>query len=105
MATKHSANGEVKALQEDLRRLRADMSELAKALLSSGAEGARDVRDRVVGGAEAGVDRVRELLHSLRSQGKGATARIEEGLTRHPIASLLSAIGLGYLVGRFLDRK
>jgi ElaB/YqjD/DUF883 family membrane-anchored ribosome-binding protein len=103
MPQRNAVTSEVKELREDLHRLRGDLSNLASALLDAGVDTARDVKDRTVRSAEAGVDRLAEFLHTLRSRGDRAAHRIEDGVRRHPFVSLLMAMGLGFLLSRAVD--
>jgi ElaB/YqjD/DUF883 family membrane-anchored ribosome-binding protein len=105
MSSRNNVNTEVKELYEDLRRLRSDLSDLAQALLDAGAETARGAGERVVRGAEAGVDRLAEMLRTLRARGDRAAHGVEDGVRRHPFVSLLVAMGLGFLAARVIARS
>jgi ElaB/YqjD/DUF883 family membrane-anchored ribosome-binding protein len=96
---------DVGILRDELARLRADVAALARDLRSLELAAA-GMAQRA---AEAKGERVRtdidEAISDLRRQGeetlRGAKASIEE----RPLFAVLIALGLGFILGRVLDRR
>ncbi len=96
---------ELRLLKEDLARLRADMRALKEHLASLGdreAAEAREAANARIGALRAELDRLGEEF-GLRGGEIGRS--LEERVREQPLASLLAAFGLGFLLSRLLERR
>ncbi|MGE0193387.1 MAG: YqjD family protein [Planctomycetota bacterium] len=93
-APRSRVRSELDELRDDLGALRTDVRNLVVALRDAG-EGSIHKLSRAAGRvAENGAARVSEAEESAR-----------EGIQQHPWWSVFGALGVGLLVGRFLDRS
>lgn len=84
---------EIDRLKADLENLRKDFSKLTDSLK-------RMSSDRL----HAGSDAARASANRLRDQARDATHSLEEEFQSRPFTSVLSALGIGLLLGTLLDR-
>jgi ElaB/YqjD/DUF883 family membrane-anchored ribosome-binding protein len=106
MLARHVANGGVDKVWRDLQELRSDVVKLAQELPSTlnqaGDGSVRAVRER--------VDRMKKTidvsLAQLSESGRNAaesvnemTHSVEETFRAHPIAVIVAAVGVGYVLG------
>lgn len=101
-------------LQEELRRLRADLSnlqndmaELVGTLRDLGvnkAEGMRSsVEDEIRNRREELRRRLNEARTGSRRAVEDAVEGIEQGIGQHPLSSLITAFGLGFIIAKLMD--
>jgi ElaB/YqjD/DUF883 family membrane-anchored ribosome-binding protein len=93
------------ALKDDLARLREDFGELAHTLKDLARSGAGAARERLDQGAHGVVDEIRSLLERMRHTGKDAVESVEERVQKNPLAGVLIALGVGFLLGKLLERR
>lgn len=106
MSARHSANGSVDKVWRDLQELQGDVAKLAQEIPSmlseAGGGSVRAARER--------VDRMKKTidvsLATLNESGRNAaqsmnemTHSIEETFHAHPIAVIIAAMGVGYVLG------
>jgi ElaB/YqjD/DUF883 family membrane-anchored ribosome-binding protein len=87
------ADKEIENLQRDLQALRQDVSSLTDSLKKMSAE-------RV----NAGLDSARASGEKFRQQAEEATRNLEQEIEARPFTSVLAAFGVGFIVGKLLDR-
>lgn len=84
---------ELDDLKKELETLRGDFSSLLDTLKkTSGAQ------------AQAGVDAARDSAERLRGHASDAAASLESEIQDRPYTSILAAFGIGFLLGKLLDR-
>lgn len=93
MATKTEAEKEIDSLKADLHTLREDIAKLTEAFKRQGTEQAKARYQQAKATAEDYGEQARKVADDVGH-------RIEE----RPLTSVLSAFGIGFIVGRLLDR-
>ena len=89
-----AANEDVARLREDFDKLSDDVAALMTSLKEMG----------VARGREA-VDRTRRAGDDLRADARAMEDRAEREIGAHPLTSVLTSFGLGFLIGMLLDRR
>jgi ElaB/YqjD/DUF883 family membrane-anchored ribosome-binding protein len=85
---------DVAKLRRDYDELRSDVQSLLNTMKDSGAQRGRDAWDRARRTGESLQEDAEELRH-----------RAETKIGDHPMTSVLSSFGLGFLIGLLLDRR
>ncbi len=85
---------EFEALKADLAKLREDVSELAGAVRQSGADKGRAAYARAQQAGERAWESAAEAERAAERQ-----------IAERPMVSVLTAFGVGFLVGLILDRR
>lgn len=88
-----ATDNDIKELKEELNSLKSDISALGKTLSKFARDSANDGRETLRNAAERSKKQVQEGLHTVEKQ-------VEE----RPITSLAIALGVGFILGRLLDR-
>jgi ElaB/YqjD/DUF883 family membrane-anchored ribosome-binding protein len=89
---------EVDQLKADLAALQTDMASLIKVVKDAGIDQGREYY-------ELASDRVRETGESVRVRATGVYDTAEKQVEEHPLTSVLTAFGTGFVVGMLLDRR
>ena len=89
-----NVDDEMAKLRQDFDQLRADMQSLVKTMKESGARRTRDTWEKAQRAGESLTGEVDELQK-----------RAEKKIGDHPLTTVLSSFGLGFLVGLLLDRR
>lgn len=100
MSTSGHENGTVasiEALQADIVTLKRDLAKALGKFKTNGAGHTRDARDGI-------VDFAGDLADDLTARANRAGQTITDQVAAQPVASLLIAFGVGYVVSRFLSR-
>jgi len=97
MATEQ-INREVDQLKTDIAALRADMSSLIKTLKDAGIDKGREYYDNA-------SDRVHQAGDTVRKRANDAYSAVGKEVEEHPLTSVLTAFGTGFVVGMLLDRR
>jgi ElaB/YqjD/DUF883 family membrane-anchored ribosome-binding protein len=112
MAEKSDVQQELAQLKKDLSQVQSDMADLASALREAGVGKAHDVKDSVEDEISARREELRRLINEARASGRrvmGDTVEgIEETVGDHPVSSLLTAFGFGFVIARLMaqgDRR
>jgi ElaB/YqjD/DUF883 family membrane-anchored ribosome-binding protein len=95
MATSESSeefSKDVEKLKGDIEALRKDVATIARALKDLGVSKGREAYDR----AEA-------LGERARKRASDAEERISHEIEERPFASVLTAFGVGFVIGKLLD--
>jgi ElaB/YqjD/DUF883 family membrane-anchored ribosome-binding protein len=97
-------------LTDRLERLREDLSEINSAAGDLARSGVSEGRDRIQSEIEDMQKRIADLTADLESRGRGAARQagekasalgqeLEGTINRNPIAAILIAVGLGFVIG------
>ncbi|MBI5016750.1 MAG: DUF883 family protein [Deltaproteobacteria bacterium] len=96
---------ELDALRADMTKLRGDLAGLAEAVKEAGGrkvEGARDSLSDLVEGLR---EELKSALDLARDRSKRSVESVEHTIEEKPFLSLLTAFGVGVLLGKLLDRR
>ena len=108
-APKNRVQSDLSDLREDLGSLRDDIKSLVVALRDAGESSVRRAGRNASRAAENGVAAVKDVASTVGEKvGDQASAMEEtarESIQSHPWWSVFGAVGVGLLVGRFLDRR
>ncbi|HET6655276.1 MAG TPA: DUF883 domain-containing protein [Gammaproteobacteria bacterium] len=83
----HAIKSEVDSLKSELRSLTESLKREAEAQ------------------ARAGYAKAREASDKVRHQARQGAAMVEDQIEERPLISVLTAFGVGFLIGKILDRK
>ncbi|MDT0618966.1 hypothetical protein RM531_10810 [Salinisphaera sp. P385] len=84
---------EVQALKDDLQTLRQDFSQLTESLKNN-------LREEF----GAGADAARASAAQVQDRAREATRSLEAEVAARPLTSVAAAFGVGFLLGKLLDR-
>ena len=93
-----------KALREDFDRLRKDVGELADSLKDVGREQAAAAGQRARENLNGARERLRDSARAATGQGREYYEQLEHRVGDHPLSSLVTAFGVGFVLARLLDR-
>lgn len=89
-----NVDDEMAKLRSDLDQLRGDMQSLVQAVKDSGVRQTRETLERAQRTGESLTEGVGDIPR-----------RAEKQIGDHPLTSVLSSFGLGFLIGMLLDRR
>lgn len=84
------------ALRADLNQLRSDMSEMIQTLVQTGKAEAGEMKEKIQTETSR---RMHELRDDAREKGQMFADRVETAIEENPMSSVLTALGIGFLVG------
>jgi ElaB/YqjD/DUF883 family membrane-anchored ribosome-binding protein len=91
------ASDEFKA---ELMALRADLAKLVETVKAMGREQADSALNSAREAVDHAAERIKKRAADAQQRGEAAAEEIEAMIGRHPLTSILVAVGLGYLIGR-----
>ena len=80
-------------LRAELHQIQNDIAALTDSLRKFGAERGHE-----------GMDAVKRAASATERQAKAAVQSVEDQVSERPLQSLLVAFGLGFVIGKLLDR-
>lgn len=89
-----NTGAQAKSLEDDMEALRRDLKSLASTVGDLGKAKSEDVKEQVGATVDKAVERGRE-----------AADTVQEAVRQRPVASVLTAFGVGLLIGHLLDRR
>ncbi len=105
---KPDVNAELAALKADLAQLRGDMASLLEAVRVEGGERASSAKAQASEAIHERIDKLdrefRETLGKAQEQGKAAVDEVEGNIRKHPIATVLAAFGIGFVLAKLFDQ-
>lgn len=81
-------------MKGDVQALKADLKSLTESL-----------RRQAEHQARAGYDRVREASGKARDQAKAGADALGDQIEERPLVSVMTAFGVGFVIGKLLGRK
>jgi ElaB/YqjD/DUF883 family membrane-anchored ribosome-binding protein len=96
---------EVETLKQDIGRLREDLADLLKAVRDEGGRRVGETKQRLREEAMNRIDDFKEVLDNARQFGQKACREAQKKIEQRPIATLLTAFGIGVIVGRLMLRR
>lgn len=87
------AGSDTEQLRADLNQIQRDVEALTETLKKLGASRGQE-----------GMEAVKRAAAATEKQARAAVESVEQQVTERPFQSVLVAFGLGFLVGKLLDR-
>jgi len=94
MVAKEADTASAETLNEEIKRLRADMAAIAKTLKDMGAEGGSKV-----------YGRVREQAERVKGEAEQAANAVGQRIEERPLTAVLTAFILGAILGALFSRR
>lgn len=98
-------NAEIDAIKADIANLREDMSELIQSLKERGKDKTDEVKDKARAQLDESIERLAEAYQAVKGQGTDFAEQTNKQIEQNPVMSVLTALGVGVLVGSLLSRK
>lgn len=105
MAQTTDVQREIESLKADLKSLRSDLSDLSKAGGRVAGESVQAARETLREEADQLLDRLRQTASAVQDEGKQVAGKVRDEVAERPGTSLLTAFGVGALLGWLLGRK
>jgi len=99
-----ASDKELKELREEFTSLKSDVSEIGKSLSKLAQDSASEGRDKIRDAAEEGRERLSAAARRSGQQVRRGWDTFEGEIEDRPMTSLAVALGLGFILGRLLDR-
>ncbi|HET7674125.1 MAG TPA: hypothetical protein VFL54_01250 [Gammaproteobacteria bacterium] len=93
MASVEKVEKEYDQIKSDVESLKANLKSIAETL-----------KRQTESQARAGYEKVREIGDKARHQAKQGAAIIEDQIEERPLISVLTAFGVGFVIGKLLNR-
>lgn len=97
MANEDISN-ELKKLKSDIADLRSDVASLVRTLKDAGLEQGQQAYDQA-------YERARQAGESVRARAEDAYDAFGKEVESRPLTSVLTAFGVGFVVGMLLDHR
>jgi ElaB/YqjD/DUF883 family membrane-anchored ribosome-binding protein len=94
---------ELDALKSDIASLRTDVADLASAIRGASGEKTEDIKSTIQENIRATREQVRRRLLEARDRSRKAMDGMEETIGEHPIGSIATAVGVGFLIAKLMD--
>jgi ElaB/YqjD/DUF883 family membrane-anchored ribosome-binding protein len=94
---------ELDMLKEDVAKLRTDVQDLTNALKELGVERVDTLRSTLAEEIRGARGELQRRAGQARDYGRRAVDSLEEEIGEHPLPSILSAFGIGFVLARLLD--
>jgi ElaB/YqjD/DUF883 family membrane-anchored ribosome-binding protein len=106
-ALKPNANerAEIDQLKSDLKTLREDFTKLGKDAVSATRHTAGSASEAAKAEARKRLDQLGDAWDSTKEQGAAAKHDVERRIEEHPLASVMIALGVGFVIGKLIDRR
>jgi len=96
---------ELQVLKGDVEKLRTDISDLVGLLKDLGLKKVDETRGSVEEELKEQREKLRVAMNQARDRGMGAFDDVETQVTEHPVGSLLTAFGIGYIIAKLGGRS
>jgi ElaB/YqjD/DUF883 family membrane-anchored ribosome-binding protein len=93
------------ALKTDLTNLRSDLKGAVTMIKDMGTRGVEVAKAALEGEAKQLREEFRDSVDQARERGRDSLASLERQIEQNPYMSLISAFGIGLLLGTLLDRR
>jgi ElaB/YqjD/DUF883 family membrane-anchored ribosome-binding protein len=94
---------ELESLKSDISHLRSDVADLTNAIRGTSSERVTDMKAQMQERINATRDQVRRKLQEARERSGKAMDDMEETIGQHPIGSIATAVGVGFLIAKLMD--
>lgn len=96
---------EMDALKADIAQLREDIVGLTHAVKSAASERVAGARTQAGEYAHGAWENIEQRFEDLVNQGKETLNKAEHKVGEHPVASVVTAFGIGFLIAKLLDMR
>lgn len=94
---------EIESLKSDIAHLRSDVAELTNAIRGSTSDKAYEMKAQLQERIDATREQVRRKLREARERSSKTLDDVEETIGEHPIGSIATAVGVGFLIAKLMD--
>lgn len=101
----NNVQDEVKVLKDDVAKLRSDITDLVDLLREIGLQKVDETREGIEDEIREQREKLRVTMNRAREQGRAAAGDFEQQITDHPIGSLLTAFGIGFILAKLSGGK
>ncbi len=105
MAQTSDVQHEIDSLKADLKSLRDDLSELSKAGGKAAGDSVQAARESLREEADKLIERLKKTASTVQEEGEHVAGQVRDEVTEKPLPSLLTAFGVGALLGWLVSRK
>ena len=98
-------HGQMSELKDDFAKLRGDLSGIVRTLMDATKAEAGEARDRLEAKAHEQIDALARGLNRGKETGRHCAHVVCEQIEENPMASVLTALGVGFLIGILIHRK
>lgn len=98
-----SIRKEMDALKADIVQLREDIVGLTRAVKGAASENAAGVKAKTEERMHKAWENIEQRFEELLSDGKAALHKAEQKVEDHPVGSVLTAFGIGFIIAKLLD--
>ncbi|MHB1230142.1 MAG: DUF883 family protein [Halothiobacillus sp.] len=104
-----SSNEELAAVKDDLNQLKKDLAELLSVVKESGKAKASNLEQDALNAVHSAIDtlnqRFTEAKVGVTNQTHATLDQAEQLVDRHPVATLLTAFGVGFLLAKLFSKN
>ena len=86
-----------------IAKLRADVSDLTQVLKGAASGPAEDANARVHEEIRKAREELRRRINDAREYGEQRVGEFENQVGEHPVGSVLTAFGIGFVIAKLLD--
>lgn len=94
---------DIKTLREDFNKLREDMAKLTDTLKQIGGDRAHAAQEHLNDRLDDARERLRARVDSTGQRGREYYDQLEGRVGEHPLTSLLTAFGVGFVLAKLFD--
>ena len=102
---KASKSADTSDLKSDLDAIRKDFAALREDLMKVGSDKARAASASVDEGLTASRQKLEKLMATANEEAHATADTLRKGVRENPIASLSTAVAVGFVIGRVFFRK
>jgi ElaB/YqjD/DUF883 family membrane-anchored ribosome-binding protein len=103
--TENTMQQELEAIRNDLKQLQADTARLKDAGLDLTRDMVSNARQKLETETQRLLKRLQDGAENMKHHGQEAIQKIEKQVDEHPLTALLTAAGVGFVLGWLVSRK
>ncbi|OZB37805.1 MAG: hypothetical protein B7X35_02330 [Halothiobacillus sp. 14-56-357] len=104
-----TGNEELAAIKQDMHQLKADLAELLTAMKTRGQNKAEALGQDAINTLHDAIDtlnqRVNAAKEGVSEKTRATVDQAEQVIERHPVASLLAAFGIGFVLAKLFSKN
>ena len=98
-----SIRREMDALKADIAKLREDIVGLTSAVKGAASENVAGAKAKAEERVHKAWSEIEQRLEDLLTEGKATFNKAEQQVGEHPVGSVLTAFGIGFIIAKLLD--